>query len=162
MNAADVLKYGHQTVQDTIADLPEAEWETAGVCGYWSSKDIISHLASYELLLVEVLGMFLDGGDTPTMKTFGEVGPAQFNDDQVALRKNHSFQAVLAEYTDAHAQVMKRIVQIPVDTLRQVGTIPWYGPTYSLDDMLVYAYYGHKREHSAQIAVFKDTLRQKA
>jgi len=29
---------------------------------------------------------------------------------------------------------------------------------YALDDFLVYAYYGHKREHSAQIAAFRDRL----
>jgi proline iminopeptidase len=27
---------------------------------------------------------------------------------------------------------------------------------YALDDFIVYNYYGHKREHSAQIAVFRD------
>ena len=34
---------------------------------------------------------------------------------------------------------------------REVGTIPWYGPQYSLDDMLVYTMYGHKREHGPQL-----------
>ena len=38
-----------------------------------------------------------------------------------------------------------------------------YGSTnlqylYALDDVLVYMYYGHKREHSAQIAAFRDRL----
>jgi hypothetical protein len=34
-----------------------------------------------------------------------------------------------------------------------------YGLEYALDDFIVYAYYGHKREHTAQIAVFRDTLK---
>jgi hypothetical protein len=38
------------------------------------------------------------------------------------------------------------------------GTLPWYGPEYALDDFIVYSYYGHKREHSAQINVFRDQL----
>jgi hypothetical protein len=29
---------------------------------------------------------------------------------------------------------------------------------YALDDFIVYQYYGHKREHCAQIAVFRDKL----
>ena len=33
---------------------------------------------------------------------------------------------------------------------------------YSLDDFLVYSYYGHKGEHGAQINVFKDVLKQRA
>jgi len=29
---------------------------------------------------------------------------------------------------------------------------------YALDDVIVYMYYGHKREHNAQIAAFRDRL----
>jgi hypothetical protein len=32
-----------------------------------------------------------------------------------------------------------------------VGSIPWYGPEYALDDLLVYTMYGHKREHAPQL-----------
>jgi hypothetical protein len=53
---------------------------------------------------------------------------------------------------------MELITQIPPQTLRQPGTIPWYGAEYALDDLLVYMYYGHKREHSAQVGVFRDQL----
>ena len=40
--------------------------------------------------------------------------------------------------------------------LREPGSIPWYGEEYALDDLIVYQYYGHKREHSAQIEAFRD------
>ena len=43
-------------------------------------------------------------------------------------------------------------------TRRQAGLIDWYGAEYDLEDFLIYSYYGHKREHSAQIEVFKDLL----
>ncbi len=59
MNARDVLKYGHLTVLRTIDGLPKADWETSGVCGYWSVKDLIAHLASFEHVLVDVLNSFL-------------------------------------------------------------------------------------------------------
>ena len=50
--------------------------------------------------------------------------------------------------------------KIPVEVLRRPGTLPWYGAQYALDDFIVYQYYGHKREHTAQINVFKDLLKQ--
>ena len=81
-----------------------------------------------------------------------------FNDSEVSRRKEKTMQEVLAELNDAHAQTMSLIVKIPPETLRQAGTLPWYGMDYSLDDVLVYMYYGHKREHSAQIAAFRDRL----
>jgi hypothetical protein len=33
-----------------------------------------------------------------------------------------------------------------------------YGKEYALDDFVVYMYYGHKREHGAQVAGFHDRL----
>jgi DNA-binding transcriptional LysR family regulator len=54
------------------------------------------------------------------------------------------------------------VAQLPPETLRQTGTLSWYGAVYALDDFLVYAYYGHEREHSAQIAAFRDHLRERS
>jgi hypothetical protein len=157
MNAADILKYGQLTVHQTIDGFPETAWETAGACGVWSVKDIIAHLASYEQVLVDILATFTGGGPAPALNAFIEQG-GQFNDIEVSRRKGKTIQDVLAEFNDTHAQVMSLVVKIPPETLRQNGTLPWYGMDYSLDDVLVYMYYGHKREHSAQIAAFRDYL----
>jgi hypothetical protein len=81
-----------------------------------------------------------------------------FNDPEVAARKGKSVKEVLGEFNDTHAQVMSLAARIPVETFRQTGTLPWYGMEYALDDFIVYTQYGHKREHSAQIAAFRDHL----
>jgi hypothetical protein len=160
MNAADILKYGQLTVLQTIEGFPETDWETAGACGYWSVKDILAHLASYERVLIDILVSFTTGGPTLALDTFIEQD-RQFNDSEVDRRKGNSIQDVLAEFNDTHAQVMSLIAGISPEKLREVGTLPWYGTAYSLDDVLVYMYYGHKREHSAQIAAFRDILKQR-
>jgi hypothetical protein len=159
MNAQDILKYGQLTVLGTIDGFPEASWETPGACGYWSVKDILAHLASYELMLVDILSASASGGvsPTPTLNSYIEMG-GQFNDFEVDRRKAKTIQDVVGEFNDAHQQTMSLIASIPVETLRQPGMQPWYGMEYSLDDIIVYMYYGHKREHSAQIAAFKDHL----
>ena len=157
MNAQDILKYGHLTLVHTLDGVPQTEWEVSDVCGVWSVKDIVSHLTSFELALIEVLNLFLGGGSTALLEQWGE-DPQAFNDNQVAARANRSSAEVLAEYHDAHTQVMDLIVQIDPEICREVGTMPWYGPEYALDDFLVYTFYGHKREHSAQVNVFRDLL----
>ena len=157
MNAADVSKYGHGTVLQALEGLPPEAWETGGVCGVWSVKDIVAHLASYEQLLVEVLATLLEPGPTPYRDEFVAPGGG-FNDRQVALRAAHGAEEVLAEYRDANARVAGLLARLPAETLREPGTLPWYGGEYALDDFLVYMYYGHKREHCAQIAVYRDRL----
>jgi len=155
MNASDILMYGHGTVLQTIEGLPESAWETPGACGVWSVKDIIAHLTSYEHVLVDVLSAFVGGGPTPYLNKYTDPG-GQFNDSEVELRKGKTVREVLGEYNDTHEQVRSLVARIPVETFRQTGTLPWYGMEYALDDFIVYTQYGHKREHSAQIAAFRD------
>lgn len=162
MNAVDVLKYGHLTVLQAVDGLPEAAWETPGVCGVWSVRQILAHLASYEHWLVDVLTSLGDGGPTPTLDHLFEVGPAAFNDLEVAARDNLSPAATLAEYTTMAEQAQAMARALPAARFCQVGTLPWYGAAYDLDDFLVYTFYGHKREHCAQIAVYRDQLKAQA
>ncbi len=155
MNANDVLRYGHLTVLATLDLLPADQADTPGVCGVWSAKDVVAHLASYELVLVDLLQAFVAGGQ----REFVNPMDAAFNDEQVAQRRQLSMAAARDEYERAYGRVGELIRQIPVEQRRQAGELPWYGAEYDLEDYLVYSFYGHKREHSAQIAAFCDTLR---
>ncbi len=161
MNPTDILKYGHSTVTRTLEGLPDSEWEKGGVCGVWSVKNIIAHLASYEHWLEEVLAPFAGLTiDMPVMNQLGQIGPHAFNDAQVDARKGQSVAQTRAEYMDTYTRVFEQIVpRVPADIWSKMGTLPWYGADYSLDDFIVYTFYGHKREHMAQINVFKDSLR---
>jgi hypothetical protein len=160
MNMLDVLKYGHRTVMGTLDGLPQADWETGGVCGVWSVKDILAHLASYEEVLIDVLRALDDETgevSTPTFDRYKSAGRA-FNDDEVALRRGMTPDATLAAYCDAADRAMELARRIPVERRREAGALPWYGAEYDLEDFIAYQYYGHKREHSAQIAVFRDKI----
>ena len=158
MNTNNVLKYGHQTVLQIIEGLPEAGWRTPGVCGVWSVKDVIAHLASFDQLLVEVLNSLLDDRPTPTLDKFRE-DYVRFNDAEVIKRRNNTIREVCTEYEEAHAQTVALMNQIPAKTRRQNGTLSWYGPEYNLDDFIVFTCYGHKRELSAHIAEFRHRVK---
>jgi len=158
MNMLDVLKYGHRTMMNTLDGLPEADWETGGVCGVWSVKNILAHLASYEEVLIDVLTTLTDEtgeASTHTFDRYKSTGRA-FNDEEVALRQGMTPDATLAAYCDAADRAMELAREIPVERRREAGLLPWYGAEYDLEDYIAYQFYGHKREHSAQIAVFRD------
>ena len=160
MNSADILKYGHGTILQVVEGLVEPEWDMPGACGIWSIRQIIAHLTSFEHLLVEILELLLNGNiPTPTLAKYGRLGLA-FNDEEVALREELSVADTWAEYEGTCSQTLELITHIPLEMQRQKGILSWYGAEYDLDDFLVYTYYGHKREHGAQIAAFRDNLEQ--
>jgi hypothetical protein len=158
MNAHDILMYGDSFVTRNLEGLPMEHWQTDGVCGWWGVKEIIGHLASFEHVLSEVFRGFLEGGPTPYMDRAFGLGPAVWNDVMIAERQGQTPAEALAEYQQAMAENLRLVTRIPADTLRQPGAIPWYGAEYALDDYIVYQFYGHKREHMAQVNVFKDTF----
>jgi hypothetical protein len=160
MNAEDVLKYGHRTVLKTLDGVAESDWDTPGVCGVWSVKEIVAHLASHELVLVDILRSFLGVESTPNLDRYLSRG-GQFNDEEVANRGALSAAETQQEYERAHAQSRDLLARIPVETRRQSGALPWYGPEYDLEDYIAYGNYGHKREHCAQINVYRDRLDQR-
>lgn len=157
MNVFDVMKYGHLTVLGSVEGLDESTMNEGGVCGVWSVRNIIAHLASYELLLADVLTSMAEGTSSARLDHYLRIGLA-FNDDEVDARKDRSVSETLSEYSAAYDAVASAAPKIPAETWAATGTLPWYGDEYSLEDWIVYQFYGHKREHTAQIAVFKDVL----
>lgn len=157
MNARDILYYGNRTLLASLARVPANERATPGLIGWWSAREALAHLAIFEAGLTEILESFL-GGPPPRLMVGMESAK---NDALVAQKQGMSFDALLAEYETYVARNLELIEKIPPETLRAVGALSWYGDEYSLDDFLVYTYYGHKREHAARFEAFGDMLDQK-
>src|SRR5579884_2319587 len=58
MNTAEVLENGHLLLIQVVDGLPEEAWDMPSVCGNWSVKDIVAHLASYEQLILDIVSTF--------------------------------------------------------------------------------------------------------
>jgi hypothetical protein len=121
MHSHDVLKYGHRTFISALDDFPSGAVNRPGACGMWSVKDIVAHLASYELLLVDVLNAQLGETATPSLNQLFAQGE-QFNDSQVEVRQSYSFEQVLGEYNAAYAQVMALAARIPAANFQQAAS----------------------------------------
>ena len=147
MNPADILTYGQRDVDALLDRFAPADW-TAIALGTWTAKDLVGHLGAFEVRFAQVLGQFL--GD-PIEADLVHAPPATFNDDQAAIRADWPVARIVAELRDAHGRVMACVERIPAERWSEVGTIPWYGPQYALDDLAVYTMYGHKREHGPQL-----------
>jgi hypothetical protein len=147
MNPLDILRYGQRDIDAIIDRFGPADWDAIAL-GTWTAKDLLGHLGAYEVRFAEVLCTF--AGEEPATNLRAEP-PATFNDGQAAIRHDWTPQSIVAELREAHDRTMSYADRISPETWREVGTIPWYGPEYSLEDFLVYIEYGHKREHGPQL-----------
>lgn len=148
MHAIDVLQYGQQTILRTIERYRPDDW-TRIALGVWTSKDLLGHLGAFEVRFADVLATFVD---EPPVSGLLDSDPGTFNDDQAAIRADWSVERLMEEFLGAHERVMTHARSMPPERWREVGTIPWYGPEYALDDLIVYQMYGHKREHDPQLS----------
>jgi len=147
MNALDVLMYGQRTVRATVDRYRSGDWERIAL-GVWTAKDLLGHLGAFEVRFADQLAPF---ADAPVQSELPAADPRTFNDDQAAVRKDWPLDQVMAEFLEAHERVMQLAKVISEEVWREVGTIPWYGSEYSLNDLVVYQQYGHKREHDPQL-----------
>jgi len=152
MNPIDVLRYGQRTIDELVGRLRTDDWEAVAL-GVWTTKDLVGHLGAFEVRFADILAVFL--GESPESNLLQD-NYATFNDDQAAIRRDWSVAAVLDEYRVASDRVMLLAGRVPEARWTAVGTIPWYGPEYALDDLLVYSMYGHKREHAPQLEAVLD------
>lgn len=155
MNPLDILRYGQATIDEMIDRLRPADWEAVAL-GVWTTKDLVGHLGAFEVRFAEILAVFV-GEEPGTNLRAGS--PATFNDDQAAIRHDWPVEQVVGELRDACSLVLSLARRIPAERWREVGTIPWYGPGYALDDLVVYSMYGHKREHGPQIEAVLERAR---
>lgn len=152
VNPLDMMRYGQRTIDQLIDQLQPDDWRQIAL-GVWTTKDVVGHLGAFEVRFAEIL--VLSSGESPATNLRAE-SPATFNDDQAAIRRDWPADQVVAELREAHRLVMDFAGRLPADTWSAVGSIPWYGPEYSLDDLLVYTMYGHKREHGPQLEAILD------
>ncbi len=148
MNAVDMLMYGQRSVVATIGRYGPTDWDRIAL-GVWTAKDLLGHLGAFEVRFADQLAAFVD---EPPDSDLMSVDPRTFNDVQAAVRKDWPIDQVMDEFRRAHDRVMGRAKRISPEVWREVGTIPWYGAEYSLDDLAVYQMYGHKREHDPQLS----------
>jgi uncharacterized damage-inducible protein DinB len=154
MNATEMLDDSHIMIIQAVDHLPELEWEKPGASGEWTVKEILAHLTSYELALIDVLNTFFGHQPTPYMARLVNNGD-EFNMEEVEKRTYTMAQHVLDEYNDAQLQAISLLAQIPPERIEQLGTMPWYGKDRCLSDVIRF-FYNHTCTHCEQIVTFRN------
>lgn len=149
MNTLNVLNNGHDAILKAAQGLTETDWYTPAVYGHASTRDILAQAVCFEYVLMEVLGSFLDNRPTPTLNAL-LAGYEVFMAVAVPQQEK-TLHELWAAYEVAHAQTVMLLAQIPPETRRQKGTLPWYGMDFTLHDFIAYTFFGTKHKWSAQL-----------
>ena len=155
MDTLDIMYWARKHIMDEIEELKPEDLNRVGVTTKWSIRDVISHLTSYQWLLVDALNYVLKKEESTPYLNLMNKDPEKFNDIEVEKRKNLTFKEAMDEFEKAYNKSIELAKEAGEELLRKVGTIPWYGDQYSLEDFIVYANYGHSESHTEGIKIFK-------
>jgi len=117
-----------------IEGIPEERVDEPGVCGHWSVKDLVPHIALWDLQAIEDIDRRLAG------LSWRENDWQRMNDDWARLSRPGIYRLQLVEMHDAH----RRLIQ----AVRDLGDA--VDPEMVSDDT-----WGHYPEHTEQVRVWR-------
>ncbi len=158
MHPLTTLRYAHKTLVDSTRGLSDADWDTPGVCGVWSVKQIIAHITAWDSYFCEFVaphaGMDIPRPHIDDFRAF-DGSDDRFNEKYGTSASSKTKEELLAALEAVYAREVEICGLISDETWHKTGVLRW-APENDLEDYLLYAVYGHKYEHAAQIVVFGD------
>lgn len=128
---------------------PEDALDRKGAVGEWSIKNVLAHLAAWELTMVQALDERLIGGKDPEVLATIAANPDDWNAAQVAEGDHLSPEDQLAELDWTHDVLVQYLRSLDDATLTQRA--PWSGWDGTVAEYIRSAIADHERDHLAQI-----------
>jgi len=117
-----------------IEGLPEDRVHEPGVCGHWSVKDLVPHMALWDLQAIEDIDRHLAG------LSARQNDWQRMNDDGIRLSRPGVYRLQLMEMHDAHRRLITAVRDLD----------DGMDPKAISDDT-----WGHYPEHTAQVRVWR-------
>ena len=142
------LKQGHQRMRDLISNLNDFQINDLKVLDDWTTKDVLSHLAAWNIENIKRIEVLLTSKEIPWWWNSPE-GDDEFNEKAITQRKDKSAQEVINEWESSFQNFMKRAEELSDEEWEHNSPIP-------LKNFFVYEYYGleHEGGHAKQIEGF--------
>lgn len=147
--ALDHLILERATLYASLLGLSEAELTTCPLCGTWTAKDVLAHIAGWESRAARSLPALLAGRG---MEIADEPDDDACNAQLVAQRRGLPFAAVLAELEQVLADITAILDPLPPELLTQTHRVPW-AETSAARWVRLEA--DHEAEHTASILAWR-------
>jgi uncharacterized damage-inducible protein DinB/predicted RNase H-like HicB family nuclease len=117
------------------------------VCGEWTARDVLGHLADWEWFGVEGLRL-MARGEAPLVEPVTNLDA--WNREHVAARRNEPWDVVLQDLHAARQALLDALQAMEPRLLGERMPFPWGGEGTAVDWLAVYP--GHDREHAVELA----------
>jgi uncharacterized protein (TIGR03083 family) len=141
-------------LEAVLAQVKPEQMTQPGVCGHWSVKDVVAHLAVWTAREVTVVfqaerGQRISYG----VPDDGANDWANVNDKDYQQQKNRPLERVLEDFRGSHKQLIKRLTAWQDEkALFQAGKFA--GSTNSIADKMIGGVGEHDAEHREQITAW--------
>jgi uncharacterized protein (TIGR03083 family) len=136
-----------QALLDSVKGVDEATLTTLPVCGTWTARDVLAHVAACDLVALDVLRQ-ARAGEKLTWAWEGSEGDT-WNEDEVARRRDRSMAQIQAELAESHGRLVAELESWPAEA-GPFGPDSWdevKSPIGWLPD--------HDREHAAPLQTLR-------
>lgn len=125
----EILKSRRVEWDALLASVGEARMDIPGAAGYWSVKDIISHITAYERWLVEWLSAAHHGA-FPAPSPLDDVNIERRNARVYEMTRSMPVQEVLSDATQTFIKLMKAIKALPDEYFDHPQSAEWFMKPY--------------------------------
>jgi hypothetical protein len=155
--AIQQLRAGRKEFQETIAGLVEEDFLRAKAIDKWTLKDLLAHLASWDEEVVRVLQTFTMPGESHyTYVISDRNGFAVWNEEQIAMRRDHSLPQVMSEFEIARRDLIQVVEGLTDPVLSRSRMTSWGKPSTGFE--LVMTQVEHDVEHAAQVRSYRKKI----
>ena len=139
------LESGRSEMLATAALVSASERQTRPVCGVWTLKDVLGHVADWEWYGVEKL----DGPPSRRSLDIRFRGIQDWNEAHAAARKDQPWDEVWSDFQAARLAMGQLLEKMSQDDLAQPFTVPWSRKWTVY--RWIHLWLHHEREHAADL-----------
>jgi uncharacterized damage-inducible protein DinB len=145
------MESARQEMLATIALIPEAERESRLVCGVWTLKDVLGHVADWEWYGVE---RWRPEQSNRSLQVPYPGTIQEWNDLHAAARKDDSWERVWVDFVNARAALQQIVEGLDEEELGRTVPAPWNPNDSNYRWILTWIH--HEREHAADLRLVLD------
>lgn len=144
------LRASRRQLYEALAGMSDEDLVRPNAVEKWTVKDLLGHLAAWDEETLRVIQAFIMQAEPQYSYAISDRSDfAVWNAEQIAIRREHSLEAIRSELENARRDLIQVIQGVSDQVLMRAKTTPWGKPRTSLEllDELV----AHDQEHAKDI-----------